>query len=157
METTARLRFLQWTFFPYKSADFRIFFFIRLRSPFQLKTMAFSFIEREILHIYCLMLLAATQAKMLWEQPPHCRFRSDREDEFPSCPLSHKASSSSLVRLLDLFDNFPLPSFLSLRAFPSRTFRELKNSLPFIIEKEQPFSFKGRSCAACITFRNPGS
>ena len=30
------------------------------------------FITREILHIHWVMLLAATQSEMLWDQPPHC-------------------------------------------------------------------------------------
>ena len=83
--------------------------------------------------------------------------RGDLEDVFPSCPHSHSTSSSSLVRLRDLFGNFPLPSFRSLRAFTSSTFQALKNSLSFIIDKEYPFSFRWRSSAACITFKEPGS
>ena len=48
--------------------------------------------------------------------------------------------------------------FLAYAPFPQEPqFRELKNSLSFIIENEQPFSFKWRSNAACITFRDPGS
>ena len=37
-----------------------------------------------------------------------------------------------------------LSSIRSLGAFPSRTFRELKNSLSFITEKEQPFYYDGQ-------------
>ena len=71
----------------------------------------------------------------------------------PNSPHSHNMFTSLSDRLLDLLGRLPFPCSHKFLHFPSRTALDVENTLSFIIETGELFSFRYLSIQACILAR----